>query len=242
MSKTQSSEGVFSKNRDLRIDLLFHGARDRNNGSIRLGSEAAARKNKFRCSLDVESCSRIKSNGLESPMALNLSFANSKRAHSVLDPTNSSSTSCCTGGGDFLNQLDFSFTGAFSSFLDSKAVEFNITLSKTLAFNLSATCPATSRLVTVPSELVSSNSWSPINPRTTRILFSVKVPVLSEQIAVAPPIVSQLFKTRTRLPSFIIRVVAKARARVTANGNPSGTATTIMVIAVIKMLTNFVPF
>ena len=35
-------------------------------------------------------------------------------------------------------------------------------------------------------------------------LFSVRVPVLSEQMAVAPPMVSHAARTRTKLLSFII--------------------------------------
>jgi len=50
-------------------------------------------------------------------------------------------------------------------------------------------------------------SVAPTPPRraaTTVIRFSVSVPVLSEQMAVAPPIVSQAARTRTKLLSFII--------------------------------------
>lgn len=57
------------------------------------------------------------------------------------------------------------------------------------------------------------------------------VPVLSEQMVVALPIVSQARSTRTRLFSFSSLVVAKARASVTASGNPSGTATAMIAIA-----------
>ena len=85
------------------------------------------------------------------------------------------------------------------------------------------------------------SSFNPKNPRTTLILFSVKVPVLSEQMAVALPIVSQLFKTRTKLPFCAILVVANANAKVTARGKPSGMATTTIVTAVITMSINFLP-
>ncbi|ANB11089.1 hypothetical protein AWJ20_3885 [Sugiyamaella lignohabitans] len=61
-------------------------------------------------------------------------------------------------------------------------------------------------------------------------------------MVVAPPIVSQDFNTRTRLLSLTIRVVANARARVTANGRPSGTATTTIVTAVMKIVINSSPF
>ena len=41
-------------------------------------------------------------------------------------------------------------------------------------------------------------------PDTTAMRFSVSVPVLSEQIVVAPPMVSHAASTRTKLLSFII--------------------------------------
>lgn len=65
-----------------------------------------------------------------------------------------------------------------------------------------------------------------------------RVPVLSEQIAVALPIVSHARRTLTRLFSFNIFVVAKARASVTARGKPSGTATTMMVTATMRISIN----
>jgi hypothetical protein len=61
---------------------------------------------------------------------------------------------------------------------------------------------------------------------------------LSEQMAVALPIVSQARNTLTRLFSFSIFVVAKAKANVTARGRPSGTATTMMVTATIRISKN----
>ena len=76
-------------------------------------------------------------------------------------------------------------------------------------------------------------------PDTTVILFWVSVPVLSEQMVVAFPIVSQDRSKRTRLLSFNMRVVAKASASVTARGRPSGTATTTTVIATIKISKKF---
>mmetsp|Transcript_7016 Transcript_7016/g.11137 ORF Transcript_7016/g.11137 Transcript_7016/m.11137 type:complete len:276 (-) Transcript_7016:806-1633(-) len=68
----------------------------------------------------------------------------------------------------------------------------------------------------------------------TVILFSVSVPVLSEQIVVALPIVSQLSICLTWLLSLVILRIEMAKDSVTASGSPSGTATTSMVIAVIK--------
>ena len=75
-------------------------------------------------------------------------------------------------------------------------------------------------------------------PATTVILFCVKVPVLSEQIVVALPIVSQARRCLTRLFSFNIFLVANDRANVTATGKPSGTATTIMVMATMSISRN----
>jgi hypothetical protein len=59
----------------------------------------------------------------------------------------------------------------------------------------SGTCPGSGTL----ANLTPAN-----HPSVTDILFSVSVPVLSEQMAVAPPMVSQAASTRTKLLSFII--------------------------------------
>jgi len=67
--------------------------------------------------------------------------------------------------------------------------------------------------------------------------FYVKVPVLSEQIVVAPPMISQLASCFTRLFSSFILFTLYASAIDTAKGRPSGTATTIIVTAVINALT-----
>jgi hypothetical protein len=67
----------------------------------------------------------------------------------------------------------------------------------------------------------------------TVISFLVKVPVLSEQICVAPPIVSADASLRTRFSSFYILALAKLREMVTARGNPSGMATTTTVIEIM---------
>lgn len=70
------------------------------------------------------------------------------------------------------------------------------------------------------------------------VIRRTKVPVLSEQMVVALPMVSQARSMRTRLFSLSKRVVANARASVTARGSPSGTATTMMVMATMRMSMN----
>ena len=70
---------------------------------------------------------------------------------------------------------------------------------------------------------------------TTVMRLVVKVPVLSEQMVVALPMVSQASKCRTRLLSAIIFFTEYAKERVTARGRPSGTATTKTVT---PMMTN----
>jgi len=47
---------------------------------------------------------------------------------------------------------------------------------------------------------------------------------------------------RTSSLSAVIRFVAKARARVTASGRPSGTVTTTKVTEMIKMFVKVIPF
>ena len=56
-------------------------------------------------------------------------------------------------------------------------------------------------------------------------------PVLSEQMAVAPPMVSHAARWRTKLLSRIIFFMLYASEMVTASGRPSGMATTMMVTA-----------
>ena len=58
------------------------------------------------------------------------------------------------------------------------------------------------------------------------------LPVLSVQMVVAHPIVSQALSFLTRLCSFVILFDEKARASVTASGRPSGTATAKTVMEV----------
>ena len=64
----------------------------------------------------------------------------------------------------------------------------------------------------------------------------VRVPVLSEHISLAPPIVSEDSSFLTRLFSFFIFITEKAKESVTAKGKPSGTAMTITVMAVMTIL------
>mmetsp|Transcript_48749 Transcript_48749/g.115777 ORF Transcript_48749/g.115777 Transcript_48749/m.115777 type:complete len:232 (+) Transcript_48749:1840-2535(+) len=73
---------------------------------------------------------------------------------------------------------------------------------------------------------MSGRESPPLHTLTTVILPVVSVPVLSEQIVVALPIVSHALRCLTRFWSSIIFLTEKARAMVTASGRPSGTATT----------------
>ena len=74
----------------------------------------------------------------------------------------------------------------------------------------------------------------PFHKWVKNITFLVSVPVLSEQIMLAPPIVSQACNYLTKFLSSIIFPTETARDRVTARGKPSGIATTKIVIAIIK--------
>jgi hypothetical protein len=62
----------------------------------------------------------------------------------------------------------------------------------------------------------------------------VRVPVLSEQILLAPPIVSQASIFLTKFWSLSIFFTEKAKYSVTAKGKPSGMATTITVTPKMK--------
>ena len=68
----------------------------------------------------------------------------------------------------------------------------------------------------------------------TFILFSVSVPVLSVQMTVTAPIVSEACSLRTRLFDFSMRRMFSANAKVIVIGRPSGTAITISVTAIMK--------
>ena len=68
----------------------------------------------------------------------------------------------------------------------------------------------------------------------TSIRFSVNVPVLSVQMTVTAPIVSEACSFLTRLFDLSMRLMFSAKASVTAMGSPSGTAITISVTAIMK--------
>jgi len=70
--------------------------------------------------------------------------------------------------------------------------------------------------------------------RTTCIRFCVSVPVLSEQMTVAEPIVSHATSCRTRAFSRVMRRIARASDTVTLIGSPSGTATTMTMTMYMK--------
>ena len=70
----------------------------------------------------------------------------------------------------------------------------------------------------------------------TRIRFWVSVPVLSVQMTVTAPIVSQACILRTRLLVLSIRRIESASERVMLIGNPSGTAMTIIATETMKQL------
>mmetsp|Transcript_21595 Transcript_21595/g.43788 ORF Transcript_21595/g.43788 Transcript_21595/m.43788 type:complete len:232 (+) Transcript_21595:1836-2531(+) len=80
----------------------------------------------------------------------------------------------------------------------------------------------------------SASNTLPQKILTTVIFEVVRVPVLSEQMVVAPPMVSHALRWRTRFWSLSIFFTEKARAMVTARGRPSGTATTKMVTPEIR--------
>ena len=63
-------------------------------------------------------------------------------------------------------------------------------------------------------------TWPSQKRRTTCILFCVSVPVLSEQMTVAEPIVSQATSCRTRLLARVIFRIARASDTVTLIGSP----------------------
>ena len=66
----------------------------------------------------------------------------------------------------------------------------------------------------------------------------MSVPVLSEHIIFAPPIVSQACNLLTKFLSANIFLTEYANESVTASGKPSGIATTTTVIPIINALTN----
>jgi len=70
--------------------------------------------------------------------------------------------------------------------------------------------------------------------------FYVKVPVLSDTIWVTEPIVSADESVLTKLFSFCILALEKLNEIVTANGRPSGIATTMTVMAMMIVFNNSV--
>lgn len=62
----------------------------------------------------------------------------------------------------------------------------------------------------------------------------VRVPVLSEQMLLAPPIVSQASIFLTKFWSLSIFLTEKAKEMVTDRGSPSGMATTTTMIPIMK--------
>ena len=72
------------------------------------------------------------------------------------------------------------------------------------------------------------------NTRTV-IRFSVKVPVLSEQMTVAPPRVSTAGSRRITAPRRAIRPTPIANVIVTAAGRPSGIAPTAKATAAVNI-------
>jgi len=74
-----------------------------------------------------------------------------------------------------------------------------------------------------------------IDEAATSIWFIVKVPVLSVQTVVTEPIVSQAIRRRTRLDARVIFCIVSAREIVTLTGSPSGTETTMMITANMKL-------
>ena len=104
-----------------------------------------------------------------------------------------------------------------------------------VAFSLSFEDNDNSAVVLADIASKSSSSSSQLRAKSfTCILFWVSVPVLSVQITVTAPIVSDACNFLTRLLLLSIRRILRANDNVTAIGSPSGTAITIMVTLNIK--------
>mmetsp|Transcript_100503 Transcript_100503/g.162036 ORF Transcript_100503/g.162036 Transcript_100503/m.162036 type:complete len:459 (+) Transcript_100503:2789-4165(+) len=115
--------------------------------------------------------------------------------------------------------LTYSFLSPFSTQLTSVLNDELITTA-----SASICCNGPVRRASVPATLVSA--CPPDHTLTTVILPVVRVPVLSEQIVVAEPMVSHELMCRTRQLSFCIFPTERERVMATASGSPSGTATT----------------
>ena len=74
----------------------------------------------------------------------------------------------------------------------------------------------------------------PFQTSETAISLAVRVPVLSVQSTCTEPIVSHEASFFTRLSSLSISLTEKARAKVTAKGNPYGTAITMRATPSIR--------
>ena len=70
----------------------------------------------------------------------------------------------------------------------------------------------------------------------TVILFIVRVPVLSEQMLFAPPMISQEERRFTKFLSISMRLTEYANDIITASGRPSGTATTTIATPMMRYL------
>mmetsp|Transcript_8763 Transcript_8763/g.20683 ORF Transcript_8763/g.20683 Transcript_8763/m.20683 type:complete len:303 (-) Transcript_8763:996-1904(-) len=102
-------------------------------------------------------------------------------------------------------------------------------LRKVLKRVLTTEAVASCSLIAPATAAACSKTLPPAQMRTTVIFDVVNVPVLSEQMVVAPPMVSHADKCRTRFWSLSIFLTENASAIVTASGRPSGTATTKIV-------------
>ncbi len=74
----------------------------------------------------------------------------------------------------------------------------------------------------------------PADDEATSIWFRVSVPVLSVQMVVADPMVSQAISRRTRQFALVIFRIARESDRATLIGSPSGTAATTITTASMK--------
>lgn len=130
-------------------------------------------------------------------------------------------------------KIEISVEEPFSSGYNSAApLTHVLSLNKSRNFLFWLICYS----ILIDSEYVSNFKVFPHHNVVKVIWFFVRVPVLSEQILLAPPIVSQAYIFLTKFWSTSIFLTENANERVTANGSPSGIATTMTVIARIKKL------
>ncbi len=120
-------------------------------------------------------------------------------------------------------------TGGWSSWMRA---------SLQLAPTMRHQCSAPPGVSAATSESSGTCSSSPADQRErTVMLFSVRVPVLSVQITVAPPSVSTAGSRRITARRRAIRETPIARVTVTAAGSPSGIAPTARATAAVNMST-----